>query len=217
MDKARKIPPDLKKGLSDPDNLLRNTVEMFDAGKFRLTVLSPSHYSQQLHFDSRVKHPNIGGDYPLLPPKDPMTPGAGLMYEPGAYGRFEHAPSGAIGSIQTMPPKVERTPGEGAPKVTPAPSKISTSPPQRSRLSRKGISFYSRTASTWKVVSDRLSFMKASTLRNLSTQRIAASPVDEKLEAYKSEFPRLLDAASARPNQRTGCPGHSFRRADRKS
>ena len=110
MDKARKIQPDSKKGLSNPDNLLRNTVQMFDAGRFRLTVLSPTHYSQQLHFDLRVKHPNIGGDYPLLPPTDPMAPGAGLMYEPGAYGRFEHAPSGAIGSIQTIPPKVERAP-----------------------------------------------------------------------------------------------------------
>ena len=129
MDKARKIQPDPKKGLSNPDNLLRNTVQMFDAGRFRLTVLSPTHYSQQLHFDPKVKHPNIGGDYPLLPPTNPMTPGAGLMYEPGAYGRFEHAPSGAIGSIQTMPPKVERAPGEAAPKETPAPAKISTSPP----------------------------------------------------------------------------------------
>jgi Domain of unknown function (DUF4157) len=84
MDKARKIPPAPKKGLSDPNNLLRNTVQMFDAGRFRLTVLSPTHYSQQLHFDSRVKHPNIGGDYPLLPPKNPMTPGVGSIYEAGA-------------------------------------------------------------------------------------------------------------------------------------
>ena len=78
LDKARKIQPDPKRGLSDPDNLLRNTVQMFDAGRFKLTVLSPTHYSKALHFDPRVKHPSIGGDYPLLPPKDPIDPGPEL-------------------------------------------------------------------------------------------------------------------------------------------
>jgi Domain of unknown function (DUF4157) len=187
MDKARKIPPDPKKDLSDPDNLLRNTVQMFDAGRFRLTVLSPSHYSKRLHFDPRVKHPKIGGDYPLLPPKDEMTPGAGLTYEPGAYGRFEHAPSGAIGSIQTMPPKVERTSGEAAPKETPAPAKISTSPPTFSPFAQGDIFLFTHGLDVESRF--RQTFVhEGQHVADLSTQRIAASPVDEKLEAYKSEF-----------------------------
>ena len=186
MDKARKIQPDPKRGIADPDNLLRNTVQMFDAGRFRLTVLSPTHYSQQLHFDPRVKHPNIGGDYPLLPPKDPMTPGAGLMYEPGAYGRFVHAPSGVIGSIQTLPPKVERAPGEAAPKESPA-AKISTSPPTFSPFVQGDIFLFTQGLDVESQF--RQTFVhEGQHVADLSTQRIAASPVDEKLEAYKSEY-----------------------------
>jgi hypothetical protein len=187
MDRARKIQPDPKKGIADPDNLLHNTVQMFDAGRFRLTVLSPTHYSKELHFDTRVKHPNIGGDYPLLPPKDPKTPGPGSINEPGAHGRFEQAPSGIIGSIQSVPPKVERAPGEAAPKETPTPAKIATSPPTFSPFAQgdmflftNGLDVESRFRQTF--------VHEGQHVADLSTQRIAAGPVDEKLEAYKSEY-----------------------------
>lgn len=187
LDKARKIQPDPKRGLSDPDNLLRNTVQMFDAGRFKLTVLSPTHYSKALHFDPRVKHPSIGGDYPLLPPKDPINPGPELIPESGAYGRFEPAPSGVIGSIQSVPPKVERAPGEAPPKETPAPVKISPSQPKFSPFAQGDMILFTRGEDVESRF--RKTFVhEGQHVADLSMQRIAASPVEEKLEGYKSEF-----------------------------
>jgi hypothetical protein len=188
MDKARKIAPDPKKGVSDPDNLLRNTVQMFDAGRFSLTVLSPTHYSPLLHFDPRVKHPNIGGDYPLPAPKDPTS--AGLISTSSPFsplGLFEPAPSGVIGPIQSMPPKVERAPGEAPPKESPTPPKISTAPPTFSPFKEGDIYLFTHGLNIESLF--RQVFVhEGQHVADLSTQRIAASLVDEKLEAYKSEF-----------------------------
>jgi len=176
MDKARQIGPDPKKDLRDPDNLLRNTVQMFDKDRFRLTVLSPTHYSPQLHFDTRVKHPDIGGDYPLFSPTDPMAPGAGLMFEPGAHGKFEPARTGPIGQIQSAPP-----PG------TPAPPKISTAPPTFSPFAQGAIFLFTHGGDIESQF--RQTFVhEGQHVADMSTQRIGASHVDEKLEAYKSEF-----------------------------
>src|SRR5215217_4184930 len=126
MDKARKIQPDPKKGLNDPDNLLHNSVELFDSGRFRLTVLSPTHYLSDLHFDTRIRHAKVGGNYPVLEPPNPQQPGVGgLVFDSSALARFipgaSTSPSSGPATIQTLPAKVERAPGEAAPKETPAP------------------------------------------------------------------------------------------------
>jgi hypothetical protein len=189
MDKARKIQPDPKRGIADPDNLLHNTVQMFDAGRFRLTVLSPTHYSKELHFDPGVTHPTVGGDYPERPPKDPKTPGPQLVYEPSASGRTIPAPrAGAIGQIQSLPPKVERVPGEPAPKETPTPpAKISTAPPTFLPFLQGDVYMFTHGVDV--VTQFRQIFAhEGQHVADLSTQRVAANSLDEKLEAYKSEF-----------------------------
>jgi hypothetical protein len=73
LDQARKIQSDPSKGTTDPDNLYHNSLEMIDAGKVLLSVLSPTHDAQtrkpgQLaYFDWHVKYPKTGGDYPADP------------------------------------------------------------------------------------------------------------------------------------------------------
>ena len=191
MDKARNIKPDPKKGLRDPDNLLRNAVQMFDEGRFRLTVMSPTHYSTQLHFDTRVQHPKIGGNYPLLPPKNPQVPGRALMYEPGTLGKFEPVQSTSApigGNIQSLPPKVAGAPGAAAPKATPPPPpKLSTGPPTFSPSLPGDIFLFTRNAD---VASEfRQVFVhETQHVADLSTQLVTAGSLDEKMEAYKSEF-----------------------------
>jgi hypothetical protein len=192
MDKARKIQPDPKKDFRDPDNLLRNSVEMFDRGRFRLTVLSPTHYSAQLHFDTRVHHPKIGGDYPLVPPKDPKLPGPGLENESGSLGTFvpfKSASTATIGGIQSQPPKVERAPGEAAPKETtpPPPPTLSTAAPKFSPVTPGDIFLFTRNSD---VASEfRQVFVHESQhVADLSTQMAPAGSLDEKMEGYKSEF-----------------------------
>jgi hypothetical protein len=84
LDQARKIQPDPSKGTMDPDNLYHNSLEMIDAGKVRLSVLSPTHDAQtrkprQLtYFDWRVKYPKTGGDYPADP--DDKSTDKGLQF-----------------------------------------------------------------------------------------------------------------------------------------
>jgi Domain of unknown function (DUF4157) len=188
MDKARQIKPDPKKGLRDPDNLLRNTVQMFDAGRFSLTVLSPTHYSPLLHFDPSVKHPEIGGDYPLSQPKDPTS--AGLISTSRPFtplGKFEPGLSGVIGQIQSPPPKVEGNPGEASPKESPTPPKISTAPPTFSPFKKGDVYLFTQDLDVESQF--RQVFVhEGQHVADLGTQRIAASSVDKTLEAYKSEF-----------------------------
>ena len=185
MDKARQIRPDPKKGFRDPDNLVRNTVQMFDAGRFRLTILSPSHYSDDLHFDVRVKHPTIGGDYPSTPPKDPRAPGRGLVYDKTSGGRFEPASPATIPQIETLP-KVERAPGEVAPKEKPTP--VTTSgPPVYSPFAAGDMYIFTRgsdVASQFRQVFVH----EGQHVADLATQLVTGDSVDAKLEAYKSEF-----------------------------
>src|SRR4030095_7970220 len=83
-DQARKIQPDPPKGTMDPDNLYHNSLEMIDAGKVLLSVLSPTHDAQtrkprQLtYFDWRVTYPKTGGDYPADP--DDKSTDKGLQF-----------------------------------------------------------------------------------------------------------------------------------------
>jgi hypothetical protein len=101
VDKARKIQPDPKKGLLDSDNLFRNTVEPLKNGKLTLVILSPTHYSPDRHFDSRVKHPNIGGEYPV----DPKALAPGVVPDPGeSFGELRPGPPPPT-PIQTFTPK----------------------------------------------------------------------------------------------------------------
>ncbi|HVF66316.1 MAG TPA: DUF4157 domain-containing protein [Pyrinomonadaceae bacterium] len=70
LDNARKLTPDAKRGIRDPDNLVHNSVQMLDGGKLTLTVMTPTHYEPKFVFDSRFKFdskgafPKIGGEYP---------------------------------------------------------------------------------------------------------------------------------------------------------
>jgi hypothetical protein len=70
LDDARKIKRDPSKGPFDADNLFSNTVEMIDAKRILLSVLSPTHDTttrkppQLAYFDWHVRYPKTGGDYP---------------------------------------------------------------------------------------------------------------------------------------------------------
>ncbi|BCZ84348.1 hypothetical protein PTKU64_80230 [Paraburkholderia terrae] len=84
LEKGRKITPDPSKGIADGDNLFRNSIELLDTGRIRLTVLSQTHDSatrrppEYAYFDTRVDYPHVGGDYPADPA---VKQGAGLAYE----------------------------------------------------------------------------------------------------------------------------------------
>ena len=188
LEKGRNIKPDPTKGFSDPDNLFRNTVQMFDAGRFRLSILSPTHYSDKLHFDPRVKHPAIGGDYPVTPPADPKVPGPGLMYETSALGKLEPAPTPP--QIQTLPAKVERAPGE-APKpekTEPTTAKPSTPPPPAFSAFLPGDVFVFTHGMLTEGQFRQTFVHEGQHVADLTPQRVTTNDVERKLEAYKSEF-----------------------------
>lgn len=116
------------------------------------------------------------------------------MHEPTSLGKFEpvqpvqptSTPIG--GGIQTPPPKVERAPGEAAPKDTPPPpAKLSTGPPKFSPSSPGDIFLFTRNSD---VASEfRQIFVHESQhVADLGTQLVTAGSLDEKMEAYKSEF-----------------------------
>jgi hypothetical protein len=134
LDRARKVRPDPKKGLRDPDNLFRNSVELLDAGRLTLTILSPTHYSPDRHFDTRFRFDaqgtaQFGGDYPANPGLG--GPGMVLVPNPGA-GRIHVRQAPPAVQLQTLPRKTERVPGgkTGPPpgKTAPAPAKSTPAP-----------------------------------------------------------------------------------------
>jgi hypothetical protein len=132
----------------------------------------------------RVQHPNIGGNYPLLPPKDPKMPGRGLINDSGTLGRFLPVQSTSTpigGGIQSLPPK-----GASASGAT-APPALSTAPPTFSSASPGDVFLFTRNSD---VASEfRQIFVHESQhVADLSTQLKAAGSLDEKMEGYKSEF-----------------------------
>jgi hypothetical protein len=125
---ASKLSPDPKNPLAE-DNLYRNTVELIES-KTRpvpLTVLTPTHYStdvRPVYFDSDVRHPKIGGDYP--PDRDPNKPplGRGLVTaKPETAGKIEFAPPPTPTTTVTKTEEtVERvSPSTNAPRTPPTP------------------------------------------------------------------------------------------------
>ncbi|MFZ1218546.1 MAG: DUF4157 domain-containing protein, partial [Chthoniobacterales bacterium] len=122
LDNARKIQPDPKKGIRNPDNLFHNTVGMLDAGKFSLTILSPTHYSPDRHFDDRYKYPKVGGEYPA----DPKEGGRGMVLEANApAGKIVIPQPPSTVQTRTLPEKTEPGPGGSGSK----PGKTEETPP----------------------------------------------------------------------------------------
>jgi hypothetical protein len=187
LDKARNLQPDPKKGLRDPDNLFRNTVGLLDGKKLTLTILSPTHYSSTLHFDSRVKHPKIGGDYPA----DPRLHDTGMVFDDtSAFGKLQPPSTPVTFTISTLPPKVERAPGEVPPapaRVPPAPAKTVTSPPMLP-FSPGDIHLFTRGLTITEAGLRNTFVHEAQHVADLNLQRPRTNSIDDKLADYKTEF-----------------------------
>jgi hypothetical protein len=182
LDKARKLVPDPKKGVRDPDNLFHNTVELLDRGKLTLTILSPTHWSPKVNFDSRVRfdsqvsRPTIVPDYP----SHVMNTDAGSVIDhTESFGMVKRPPAPGI---STMPPKVERAPGETAPAPpkTPAASPPSFSPGDVVLFTRDIPITEGRFKNTF--------VHEAQHVSDLSALKPKVSAGIDKLEQYKSEF-----------------------------
>jgi hypothetical protein len=188
LDKARKIQPDSKKGLRDPDNLFRNSVGMLDGGKLTLTVLSPVHYSPDVHFDSRFRfdskgHAAIGGDYPA----NPKVRDAGMVDDKSsAFGQLK--PDPVPFSIQTLPEKVERAPGETSKPAEPAPAKTSSQPRAATPFLPGEILLFTRGLTITEEGFKNTFVHEVQHVADLSPRLAIATNVDELLDAYKSEF-----------------------------
>jgi hypothetical protein len=88
VDDGRKITPDPAKGILDRDNIFHNSVQMLDEKEISMRILTPTHdtatryqargKNEWAYFDSRVKYPNEGGDYPADPA---VTEDNGLVAE----------------------------------------------------------------------------------------------------------------------------------------
>ena len=194
LDNARKIKPDTKKGLRDPDNLIYNTVGLLDGGKLTLTVLSPTHSSPNLHFDTRVRFDSqsnkspIGGDYPAVP-RDGVE---GVVKDDTHAEGKVNLPSAPPSqpNIQTLPPKVERAPG----KTTPAPEKSKStgalpSPPSAAAQFSPGDIFLFTRGREITEAQFRNTFVhEGQHIADLSPRLLIATTADEILESYKSEF-----------------------------
>ena len=186
LDNARRLQPDPKRGFLDPDNLVHNSAALLDAGRLTLTILSPTHYDADLHFDLRVQYPQIGGDYPA----DPKVRGAGLLVDAGSsFGMvLPTAAASAPLTIQSLPPKVERLPGESepAPPQTPAPAPASASPPPP--FSPGHILLFDRGIEATEDQFRNTFVHEAQHVADLSPRLPTASSWSELLDAYKSEF-----------------------------
>ena len=193
LDNARKIKPNTKKGLRDPDNLIHNTVGLLDGGKLTLTVLSPTHSSPNLHFDTRVRFDSrskspIGGDYPAVP-RDGVE---GVVKEDThAEGKVNlpSAPSSPP-NIPTLPPKVERAPVE----TPPAPEKSKSAraqtppPPAAAPFSPGDIFLFTRGRDISEAQFKNTFVHEGQHIADLSPKSLMATTADEILESYKSEF-----------------------------
>jgi hypothetical protein len=202
VDAARKIRPDPKKGTRDRDNLSHNTVEMLDAGSFTLTVLSPTHYSPDRHFDNRYKHPKIGGDYPA----DRAVGGPGIYLEPNPPAGKIYIPKPPLTyQIETFPKKTEQTPG--APpakpeKKEPTPGKVTAPASGPAPFSPSDIYLFTRGLDIAQDDFWNTFVHEAQHVADLSPKRLSASSAAELLESYKSEF----RAFWIQPPSRTGPP-----------
>jgi Txe/YoeB family toxin of Txe-Axe toxin-antitoxin module len=90
IDQMAKIKPDPSKGWDDPDNLIYNALQWLPGpGRAKtpvtFVVMAPTHDSTTrdpsmgtAYFDTRVRYPDIGGDYPADPA---VKTHPGLMYE----------------------------------------------------------------------------------------------------------------------------------------
>lgn len=157
---GRKITPDPKKGLLDGDNIFRNTIELLDDGKLTLAILSPTHYSPDRHFDTRVKYPAIGGDYPA----DPSAVSPGTMFDnTEAAGKVQPPPT----PISTIAPKTPSPP----PAFSPGDMLIFT---RGDNITEAGF---------------RNTFVhEGQHVADLSPKKELATSWQDILEAYKSEF-----------------------------
>ena len=189
LDKARKITPDPKKDYRDPDMLFRNTVGLLDGGKLTLTVLSPTHVSPDLHFDSRVKfdsqHSPIKGDYPAAP-KDGFE---GVVADAtSAMGKVNVSQPPSLPSIQTLPPKEEHIPGE----TKPAPKEPKPSSPVPIRASAPfapgDVFFFTRGLDISEAQFRNTFVHEGQHVADLSPKAPKMSTTNDVLESYKSEF-----------------------------
>ena len=185
LDKARKLMPDPKKGIRDPDNLFHNTVELLDRGKLTLTILSPTHWSPKVNFDSRVRfdsqvsRPTIVPDYP----SHVMNTDAGSVIDYAeSFGMVRPPPAPVQPGIGTMAPKEERKPDETAPVApkTPAPPPPSFSPGDVVLFTRDIPITEGRFKNTF--------VHEAQHVSDLSALKPKVSAGIDKLEQYKSEF-----------------------------
>ena len=191
LDNGRKIQPDPKKGLRDPDNLFHNTVELLDRGKLTLTILSPTHSHPNRHFDTRVRFDaqgnHFGGDYPAVP----IGGLEGVVEnKESAFGQVNlPSPPPSPPTIQTLPPKVERAPGETAPapeKAKPAPTPAI--PPAPAPFAPGDIYYFTRGLD---IIEDqfRNTFVhEGQHIADLSPKNPVATSAYDKLENYKTEF-----------------------------
>jgi hypothetical protein len=192
LDNARKMQPDPKKGLRNPDNLFHNTVGMLDAGKFSLTILSPTHYSPDRHFDDRYKYPKVGGDYPA----DPTTGGPGMVLEPNApAGKIVIPQPPSTVQTRTLPEKTEEAPGGGGskpgktedtPPKTPSPGPGAA--PSSTPFSPSDIRLFTRGLALTEGDFKNTFVHEGQHVADLSPKLWSASSANELLENYKSEF-----------------------------
>jgi len=194
LDKARKIQPDPKKGLRDPDNLFHNTAGMLDAGKFSLTILSPTHYSPDRHFDDRYRYPKVGGDYPA----DPAVGGPGMVLEPNApAGKIVIPQPPSTVQIRTLPEKTEPGPGgsgskpgktDETPSPSPSPGPAPGATPATTPFSPSDIRLFTRGLTITEGDFRNTFVHEGQHVADLSPKLWSASSANDLLENYKSEF-----------------------------
>lgn len=197
LDRARKLQPDPKKGLMDPDNLFCNTVELLDSGKFTLTIMSPTHYRSNLYFDITVPYPKIGGDYPA----EPNVPGKaskGLFFDyEGLYTNALGAnlpPPSTNPSEKFVPTKVERAPGETQTEKPrfkepeTVPDKTSSGPPAAASFIPGNIYLFTHDLEITEDQFKNTLVHEGQHIADLETRRETVRSSEELLAGYKSEF-----------------------------
>lgn len=192
LDNARKITPDAKKGISDPDNLVHNSVQMLDSGKLTLTVLTPTHYDPKRVFDSRFKFDSkgafkkFGGEYP---PDHKSGAGMELQENVDAGGEVKIPPPPL--KLETMPPKEERVPG-GTTTTPPAPAKPApaTTPPAAAPapFSPGDVILYTQGLNVGEDDFRQTFVHEVQHVSDLSPRTLYMTNWNEVLESYKSEF-----------------------------
>ena len=198
LDNARKLRPNPKSNLRDPDSLFRNTVGLLDHGKLTLMVLSPTHYSANFHFDSRVKFDSRG--FPTTPPDypaDPKASDAGLVFDDKTS--FGVVKSDAPAASQPPPQKVERASarvdyrtGKSEPTATtspPPPAKTSVQPPVAASPFIPGdVRLFTRGLDITEDNFKNTFVHEGQHVADLTPRLATAHSANDLLETYKSEF-----------------------------